>query len=122
MLNQIQRRQPATPMSFVGDDRKLALHELAVRHHDLLAIARENRGEAPLDLDHAPGNVVELDPVADLQRVVELQREAAEDVAERILHREGESTAVITAEVATRLDSSTPRGTAAPSPTAHNRR
>ena len=74
----------------VADDRELALHQLPVGDHDLLAVAREDGGEAPLDLDHAARDVVHLDPVADLQRVVQLQRQPAEHVAQRVLHREGD--------------------------------
>jgi hypothetical protein len=40
--------------------------------------------------DHLPGLVVHAHPVADLQRVVDLQRQPAEQVAQRVLHREGQ--------------------------------
>ena len=44
----------------------------------------------PTNLHHAAGKVVQPDPVTGLQRVIQLQCHPAQDIAESILHREGE--------------------------------
>src|SRR5256885_4764256 len=45
---------------------------------------------APGDVHHAAGIVADLDPVAGAERALELQRQAREEVAERLLQREAE--------------------------------
>ena len=67
---------------------ELALHQRAVGHYHGFPVAGFDRGRAPADVDHAPDRVVDADPVADLDRVVQLDRDAAKDVAERVLHGE----------------------------------
>ncbi|EXI68298.1 MAG: hypothetical protein AW07_04432 [Candidatus Accumulibacter sp. SK-11] len=83
---------PPRPARDIGPTvyRETATHQLAVGYHDDLAIARPDRRLSPADLRHAAGQVVDADPVAGAQRVVELQGDSGQDVAQRILHGEGE--------------------------------
>ena len=84
---------PAPPLDrralALAQHLELALHEHAVRDDDGFPVARLDRGEAPADVGHAADHVVDLDPVAHADRVVQLQGEAAEHVAQRVLHGEG---------------------------------
>ena len=85
----IEKNLPPPCQCFAGaaaQNQKLALHQHAVRHHHGFAVARLDRSRAPAHVDNAPGEVVDFEPVADAHRVVELHREAADDVAERVLH------------------------------------
>jgi hypothetical protein len=66
------------------------LHQVAVGDHHPLAVAGDDGGVAPLDVADLARHVADLDPVADLEGVVHLQREAAQQVAEGVLHRDGE--------------------------------
>ena len=64
------------------EQRDLALHELAIRDDDRDVGHRCQRGVAPADADDFPGEPVDLDPVADAVGVVELKRNAAEEIVE----------------------------------------
>ena len=73
-----------------AEDRDARLHQRAVRDHHRLPVARLDQRRAPADVAHAADQVVDAHPVADPHRVVELDGQPAEQVAERVLHREGE--------------------------------
>ena len=83
---------PAPPLQrrafALAQHLELALHEHAVRDHHGFPIARLHRSETPADVGHAADHVVDFDPVTHADRIVELQRKAAEHVTERVLHRE----------------------------------
>ena len=68
--------------------QKFALHQLAVGKHHGFPVARLDQRGTPAYIHHPAGNVVHLDPVADLDGVIHLQCQAAEDIAQRVLHRE----------------------------------
>jgi hypothetical protein len=78
----LQRRTVA-----LADDLDARLHQHAVRDHHGFPVARLDQRGAPADVAHAAAHGVEADPVADAHRVVELQRDAGEHVAEGVLHR-----------------------------------
>ena len=74
-----------------AEDRDAALHERAVGDEDRLPVAGLEQRGAPADVAHPAGQlVVDPDPVAHLDRVVELDRESAKHVAQRVLHGEGD--------------------------------
>ena len=70
----------------VVDDRRLG--QLAVGHDHLVAVPRAQLGGAPRDLDDlalpAPG----ADPVPDMERFFDLDGEARDEVAQRVLERQ----------------------------------
>ncbi len=59
----------------------LAFHELRIRDHDRHVGHGRQRGIAPADAHDFTGEPIDLDPVADAVGVVELQRDAAHEVA-----------------------------------------
>ena len=77
-------------LMFVTQDGVAALHQLTIRHDHLFASARQQGRVAPLDVSHLPGEVIDPDPVADLQRAIHLQRKPAQQIAQRILHGKSE--------------------------------
>ena len=77
-------------LPLVADDRIAVFHQVAVGDDDPFAVAGDDGGVAPLDVADPPGDFVDLDPVADFEGVVHLQREAAKEVAEGVLHRDGD--------------------------------
>ena len=74
----------------LAEDRHPAFHDLAVGDDHGLPVARLDQGRAPADVAHLAREAVDAHPVADLDGVVDLDGEAAEQVAERVLHREGD--------------------------------
>ena len=85
---------PAAPAHLlpvgVADDAEARADERAVGDDHEVAVARAHRGMPPADVGHPAREVVELDPVPDRDRLVDLEEQAAERVAERVLHGEGE--------------------------------
>ena len=78
---------------------------LRVGDDDRLVGVRRDRHVAPADADDLPDHLVDAHPVADAAGLLELQRDAAPQVAERLL-RENASAPVMTADVVM----SVPRG------------
>ena len=74
----------------LAEDLHAALHDLAVGDDHRFPVARLDQGRAPADVAHLSREAVDAHPVADLHGVVDLDGEAAEQVAERVLHGEGD--------------------------------
>src|SRR5262249_38321355 len=78
----------------LAEDGDVAAEERRVRNDDGRPVARLHQGVAPTNLLYlALPTVLELDPVADVNRSVELERDSAQDVAKRRLERDGEHAA-----------------------------
>ena len=66
------------------------LRDDVVRQDDEVAGLGAELRRAPGDLGDAPLELADLDPVADVERLLALEREAGERVAERVLEREAD--------------------------------
>jgi hypothetical protein len=79
----------------VGDGQvvHLALHEVRVRNHDGQVVARDERGRAPVDADHAPLDARDVHPVAHADRALEEEHDAREEVVDEVLHAEADADA-----------------------------
>ena len=73
-----------------AEDRDPVLHQARVRNHHGLVVVGGERHVAPADADDLAADVVDADPVADPAGALDLQREAAPQVAQRLLRREGD--------------------------------
>jgi hypothetical protein len=71
-------------------DGKTAAHQLAVGNDDHFAVTRPDRRLPPAYLRHSAGEIVNPDPVAGAQRVVELQGNTRKHIAKRVLHGKGQ--------------------------------
>ena len=77
----------------LGEVAQRRARERPVGHHHLDAIGGDDSCRAPVDLDDPPDELrvlVELNPVADLERVLRLQGQPGEQVPERVLHGEAD--------------------------------
>ena len=87
--HEIEDAPPLAGRAFAPpEDGNARLHERAVGYQHGLPVARLDQRRAPADVAHPPGELVDAHPVAHLNRVVELDGEAAEHIAQRVLHRE----------------------------------
>ena len=71
----------------IGDGRA---DDRFVRDVEVDVVVRAQAGGAPVDLDDLGVLALHLQPVARLERLADLQRDAGDDVAEQVLHREAD--------------------------------
>jgi hypothetical protein len=89
--------EPAPPLERLpcapAEDEELRLGHGAVGDDDRLPVARLEGEVAPADLGHLPDDVADLHPVALLDRVLPLEDDPADGVAERALDRQADDRA-----------------------------
>ena len=73
-----------------SDQRDPVFHQFGIRDDDRHVVHRRQRRVTPANADDFAGDAVDFNPVADAAGVVELQRNAAKQIAERGLRREAD--------------------------------
>jgi len=88
----LQRDRHAGP---VGRARQVevqepVLGELAVGDHHRHVVERDHARRAPVHLHHAAGRALHLHPVSDAEGVLDVERDAAEEIADHALQRKAQ--------------------------------